>query len=77
MEQIESTCFRLGFPSPVCNTVHSDFPCYHYIKHGTAVFIKQLLIVKLEVVQLVKEIPSLLRREFFIWEEVGAGSEAI
>jgi hypothetical protein len=58
--------------------MHSDFP-YYYVKHGTAVFINQLLIVKIKkvAVQLVKEIPSLLRREFFIGEEVEAGPEAI
>jgi hypothetical protein len=65
MEQIESSGFKLGFPSPASNTVRSDFPYRHYVKHGTTVFIKQLLLAKLVVVQLVKEMPSLMRREFF------------
>jgi hypothetical protein len=47
MEQIESSGFKSGFPSPASNTVHSDFPYRHYAKNGTTVFIKQLLLAKL------------------------------
>jgi hypothetical protein len=72
MEQTESSDFKFGFPNPASNTARSDFPYRHYVKHGTTLFIKQLLLVKLVVVQLVK----VMRREFFLGGEE-PGSEAI
>jgi len=60
MEQTESSGFKLGFLSPASNTVRSGFPYRHYVKHGTTLLIKQLLLAKLVVVQLVNEVPSLM-----------------